>query len=222
MAGPSFHAVHLTTIVRCSVWDGRPQKWPVPLHPLPAGSRIADSISLGVIARLLPLKRVREVLAETKRGSARQHDLPAHVLVCYVTPLALYWRSSSREESRSLLEGVQWLLDPSAGIQVAGKPGISQARSRRGPEPLGRLYGRLVGPIAGRRTKGAWDRDWPLVSLDGSRLDVADTGENEKAFGRPGASRGASALPKLRLVALLENGTYVLWTVRMGPALPTN
>jgi hypothetical protein len=40
--------------------------------------------------------------------------------------------------------------------------------------------------------------------------------ENEKAFGRPGASRGSSAFPKIRFVALLENGTHVLWAARMS------
>ena len=49
-----------------------------------------------------------------------------------------------------------------------------------------------------------------------SILDTADTEENEKAFGRPGASRGASAFPKIRFVALLENGTHVLWAARMS------
>ena len=48
---------------------------------LPAGSRITDYISLGVIAKFLPLERVREVLNETKRASRRERDLPAHVVV---------------------------------------------------------------------------------------------------------------------------------------------
>jgi hypothetical protein len=55
-----------------------------------------------------------------------------------------------------------------------------------------------------------------LISLDGSTLDVADTADNEEAFGRPGASRGSSAFPKIRFVALLENGTHVLWNARMA------
>ena len=50
-----------------------------------------------------------------------------------------------------------------------------------------------------------------MVSLDGSTLDLADTVENEKTLGRPGASRGSSAFPKIHFVALLENGTHVLW-----------
>jgi hypothetical protein len=111
---------------------------------------------------------------------------------------------------------VQWLLDPSAEVKVAGKPGISQARSRLGPEPLKQLYEAVVCPIAEERTRGAWYRQWRLISLDGSTLDVADTAENEAAFGRPGASRGSSAFPKIRFVALLENGTHVLWKARMA------
>jgi hypothetical protein len=48
---------------------------------LPAGSRIADSISLDVIAQFFPLEEAREVLAETQRASVRERDLPAQVLV---------------------------------------------------------------------------------------------------------------------------------------------
>jgi len=73
-----------------------------------------------------------------------------------------------------------------------------------------------VTPIADPRSKGAWYRQWKLVTLDGSTLDVADTAENEQTFGRPGAVRGIAAYPKIRFVALLENGTHVLWAARMG------
>jgi hypothetical protein len=183
---------------------------------LPAGSRITDYISLGVIAKFFPADKAHEVLNQTGRTSVRERDLPAHVVVYYVIALALYMRSSYREVLRCLLEGVQWLLDPSSTVKVAGKSGISQARSRLGAEPLKRLYAAMVVPIAESRTKGAWYRQWRLISLDGSTLDTADTGENDKAFGRPGSSRGSSAFPKIRFVALLENGTHVLWAARMS------
>ncbi len=183
---------------------------------LPAGSRITGYISLGVIAKFFPRQTVDAALRQTGRASERERDLPAHVVVYYVIALALYMRSSCREVLRCLLEGVQWLLDPSAAVKVAGKSGISQARSRLGPEPLRRLYEAIVAPIATKQTKGAWYRQWRLVSLDGSTLDTADTVENDKAFGRPGASRGSSAFPKIRFVALLENGTHVLWAARVS------
>jgi Insertion element 4 transposase N-terminal/Transposase DDE domain len=185
------------------------------LAELPAGSRITDYISLGVIAKFFPVEKIHDVLKQTNRASVRERDLPAHVVVYYVIALALYMRSSYREVLRCLLEGVQWLLDPSARVKVAGKSGISQARSRLGVEPVKKLYDTVVAPIAEKRTRGAWFRQWRLVSLDGSTLDVADTVENDEAFGRPGASRGSSAFPRIRFVALLENGTHVLWAAHM-------
>jgi hypothetical protein len=182
---------------------------------LPAGVRLSDHISLGVIARAVPPARVREVLAETGKASARERDLPAPVMVYYAIALALYMGSSTREVLRCLLEGLRWLWGADA-VRVAGKSGISQARRRLGEAPLRRLYEDLVQPIATRASKGAWYRGWRLASLDGTCLDVADTAENRAAFGVPGASRGESAFPQLRLVALVENGTHVLFGARPG------
>ena len=183
---------------------------------LPAGSRITDHISLGVIAQTFPLAKVRAVLAATAKGSVRERDLPAHVVIYYVIALALYMQSSYREVLRCLLEGIQWLLEPSARIKVAGNSGISQARTRLGWEPLRQLHDAVVKPIAVRATKGAWYRGWRLVSLDGSTLEVADEKGNDQAFGRPGASRGTSAYPQIRFVSLVENGTHVLFGSQMA------
>src|SRR3954452_19582890 len=182
---------------------------------LPAGVRLSDHVSLGVIAKTFPLDQVRRVLAETGRASERERDLPAHVMVYCAIALALYTTSGTRDVLRCLLEGLRWLWGAEA-VRVAGKSGISRARGRLGEAPLRRLYDQAVRPVATRATKGAWYRRWRLVSLDGSCLDVADTGENCAAFGRPEASRGESAFPQLRLVALVENGTHVLFGARLG------
>src|SRR6516225_5469624 len=135
---------------------------------LPAGSRITDYVSLGVVAKAFPASTVRAVLKATDRASIRERDLPAHVVVYFVIALALYMQSSAREVLRCLLEGLQWVLGPSAEIKVAGKSGISQARTRLGWEPMRQLHDELVKPVAVRRTRGAWYRNWRLVSLDGS------------------------------------------------------
>jgi hypothetical protein len=182
---------------------------------LPAGIRLSDHISLGVIARTFPPEEVRRVLAETGKASERERDLPAHVMVYYAIALALYTTSGTREVLRCLLEGLRWLWGAEA-VRVAGKSGISQARSRLGEAPLRRMYEQVVRPIATPATKGAWYRRWQLVSLDGSCLDLADTEENCRAFGRPEASRGESAFPQLRFVALVENGTHVLFGACLG------
>src|SRR3712207_7780562 len=75
---------------------------------LPAGIRLSDHISLGVIARAVPPDRVRQILAETGKASERERDLPAQVMVYYAIALALYMGSSTREVLRCLLEGLRW------------------------------------------------------------------------------------------------------------------
>ncbi|MDP2707795.1 MAG: IS4 family transposase [Burkholderiales bacterium] len=173
-------------------------------------------MSLGVISKTFPPARIRAVLKASGKASIRERDLPAHVVVYYVIALALYMQCSYREVLRCLLEGVQWLLNPSLPMNVAGKSGISQARTRLGWEPLKQLHDEIVQPIATAATRGAWYRRWRLVSLDGSTMDVADQKANAQAFGRPGASRGASAFPQLRFVSLVENGTHVLFGTQTG------
>jgi len=186
------------------------------LAELPSGTRITDFISLGVLTKTIPLAAIQAVLGNTGKASIRQRELPAHVVVYYVIALALYMQSSYREVLRCLFEGIQWLLGPGAIVKVAGKSGISQARTRLGWEPLQQLHDNIVKPIAVKSTRGAWYRIWRLVSMDGSTLDTADEKDNEKAFGRPSASRGSSAFPQVRFVSLVENGTHVLFGTRMG------
>jgi len=187
------------------------------LATLPEGSRITDYVSLGVITKTFPLKRVRADLASSGKASVRERDLPAHVVVYYAIALALYLQSSYREVLRCLLEGLQWLIDPGLTLKVAGHSGISQARTRLGWEPLRQLHDEVVKPIAVSATQGAWYGQWRVVSLDGSTMDVADEQVNDEAFGRPGASRGDSAYPQFRFVSLVESGTHVLFGTRIGP-----
>ncbi len=182
---------------------------------LPDGTRVVDAISVGVLAKTYPLSKIQAVLQATGKSSQRQRALPAQVTLYYVLALSLCMHMASQEVLRWLLQGIRWLLHPAA-YAAASKSAITQARQRLGWEPLQRLYAAVVKPIAQAATRGAWYRRWRLVSLDGSTLEVADTPDNERAWGRPSASRGTAAYPRLRFVSLLENGTHVLFAAELG------
>ena len=79
---------------------------------LPAGPRISDFISFGVLTRTFPRAAVDAVLAKTGTESQRERDLPARVVVYYVLALAFFMQSSYREVLRCLLEGIEWLHNP--------------------------------------------------------------------------------------------------------------
>lgn len=188
---------------------------------VPAGVRLADHVSLGVLAAQFPRDLIDQVLFVTERVSARERALPAHLMVYYVVALGLYADVATREVLRAVCEGARWLGDAAAATLEAmpTKSGISQARSRLGDTPLEALYREVVRPIAAAGTPGAWYRGWRVMSLDGTTLDVGDTPANAAAFGRPASSRGAhatGAFPQLRLVGLLENGTHVIAGAQFG------
>src|ERR1700745_3468479 len=121
---------------------------------LPAGSRGSDYISLGGVANAVPANTVHSVLKATGKASVRERDLPAHVVVYFVIAMTLYMHSSTREVLRCLLEGLQWLLGPSATIKVAVKSDISKARTRLGGDPMKKLQDEVVKPIATPATRG--------------------------------------------------------------------
>ena len=114
---------------------------------LPPGTRLTDYISLGVLAKTFPRSRIDEVLTKTGRGSQRQRDLPAHVVVYYVIALALYMQASYREVLRCLLEGLQWMAGPATRLKVPAAAGFP-APCARTPAAHDRRPGRS--PPAGR------------------------------------------------------------------------
>jgi len=100
-----------------------------------------------------------------------------------------------------------------ADLALADKSAISKARTRLGVAPLKELFARVARPLAEPGTQGAWYRGQRLVSLDGTTLDLPDTPDLEARFGRPGAARGSSGFPQLRLLTLTETGTHTIFAV---------
>ncbi len=181
--------------------------------------RLSDHISIGVLTRVFPPELVDRVVLEAGRVEQRHRLLPARVVVYYVLAMALFSDASYEEVMRALVEGLAWASGWRQVWEVPAKGSIFKARSRLGREPLRLLFEAVARPLADERTVGAFYRQWRLMSLDGTCLDVADTVVNEREFGRPGSSRreGGGAFPQLRLVALSETGTHAICAAAMGP-----
>jgi hypothetical protein len=180
--------------------------------------RLSDHVALGVLTRTFPPRLVDEVVAETGRLQERQRLLPARLVVYYVLAMALFSSASYEEVMRNLVEGLSWESGWRSRWRVPTKSAIFQARARLGVEPLRELFERRCLPLATAQTPGAYYRDWRLVAMDGTTLDVADTAENAAEFGRPGSAReGRAAFPQLRAVALAECGTHAIFAAAMGP-----
>ena len=184
---------------------------------LPAQVDVAHLISAGVLASVCPRALIEEVLADTGKASQRERLLPAPAVVYYVMALAL-WREAPLEEVlRVVCEGLQWLGGGETGAVQASKSAISQARTRLGSQVMRQLAERVLRPLAAPGAPGAWYRGLRVMALDGSCMDVADEKANAEFFGYPGASRGESAFPVLRVLALVECGTHVVTAAEIAP-----
>ena len=186
---------------------------------------VVDRIALGALTSTFPPELVDRVLEQTGRVEQRRRLLPARVVVYYVLALALFASSAYEEVMRCLVEGLGWARPARRGRQtwphwhVPGAAALGEARARLGAEPLRGLFVQAARPLATRATRGAWYRDWRVLIVDGTCLDVPDTPVNEQALGRPGSSRGEGkgAFPQVRLVGLVEGGTHAIIDAVQGP-----
>lgn len=175
------------------------------------GRRLSDRVALGVLTATFPRQLVDEVIEVTGRREQRNRLLPAHLTLYYVLAMTLFSSSGYEEVMRSLTEGLAWASDGREEYELPSQVAISKARTRLGPEPLAELFARACVPLATPTTPGAFYRQWRLVSMDGTTIDVADTPANAGVFGRAGTGRGdGSAFPQVRIVALGECGTHAV------------
>lgn len=180
------------------------------------GQRLSDRVALGVLTATFPRHLVDEVIEATGRREQRNRLLPAHLVTYYVMAMTLFSSAGYEEVMRSLTEGLRWASDDQEAYEMPSQVAISKARARLGSEPLAELFTRACVPLGSPSTPGAFYRDWRLVSIDGTTIDVADTAANAGVFGRAGTGRGeGSAFPQMRLVALGECGTHAIIAAAM-------
>lgn len=72
--------------------------------------------------------------------------------------------------------------------------------------------------MANKETIGAFLNGLRIVVIDVTCLDIPESDENARVFGRPGRRPGTrAAFPKVRLVILVEAGTHLIFDALMCP-----
>jgi hypothetical protein len=159
--------------------------------------------------RLIPEARLAAILTRTGRASQRRRCLPADSVAWLVIAMALFAADSIPKAFRR--------LHPSRDRPEPTDSAFSQARRRLGVAPLRQLFLEVARPMATHQTVGASYRGWRLMGLDGTTLDLPDTPENARAFGRPTTGRAEGAFPQVRLLALCELGTHAVCGLAIKP-----
>src|SRR3954464_5376658 len=159
--------------------------------------------------QLIPEGRLAAILSRTGRASERRRGRPAESVTWLVIAMALFAADSIPKVFRR--------LHPTRDEPEPDDSAFTQARRRLGVAPLRRLFLETARPMATHQTVGASYRGWRLMGLDGTTLDLPDTPENARTFGRPTTGRAAGAFPQVRLLALRELGTHAVCGLAIKP-----
>ena len=161
------------------------------------------------LSRLVPERRLAAILSRCGRASQRRRRLPAESVVWLVIAMALFAADSIPKVWRR--------LHPTRDEPEPDESAFTQARRRLGVAPLRQLFLETAGPMTTHQTIGASYRGWRLMGLDGTTLDLPDTPENARTFGRPTTGRAKGAFPQVRLLALCELGTHAVCGLAIKP-----
>jgi Insertion element 4 transposase N-terminal/Transposase DDE domain len=159
--------------------------------------------------QLIPEERLADILTRTARSSERRRRLPAESVIWLVIAMALFAADSVPKVWRR--------LHPYRDHAEPTDSAFSQARRRLGVAPLRHLFLETARPMATHQTVGAFYRGWRLMGMDGTVLDLPDTPENARTFGRPTTGRAPGAFPQVRLLALCELGTHAVCGLSIKP-----
>lgn len=160
------------------------------------------------LKRIIPASTIRSILKRVGQ-TAYCSRLAKWFMVWFVIGLGLFSSSSYRQIFR-------WLRPFQPG-GTPGRPTFTEARQRLGIAPFRLLYEAVVCLLAGPKTAQAFYRDMRLMAVDGFVVDLPDTAELTRLFGKPKGGRTAGAFPQARILALCETGTHVLWRFLIKP-----
>lgn len=161
------------------------------------------------LKRIIACSTIKAILKKT-RQSARCRRLPKSFMVWLVIALGLFGRDCYRQVYR-------W-LNPFRRGGTPGRSSLCEARRRLGVAPLRLLNAAVVRLQGTAQTAGCFYHDMRLMALDGFLVNVPDTVANDHAFGRPRNGHSGGAFPQVRVLALCEVGTHVMWKCQMKPS----
>ena len=164
---------------------------------------ISQATRLSGLKRIVPASLVKRILRQSDQHTRIGARLPAQLVLWFVLALGLFCRDCYRQVFRA--------LRPFRRGGVPGRSTLCEARHRLGTRPLVLLARQVVQLLGRPDTPEAFYRRMRLMAVDGFVLDVPDSPTNARVFGRSPGSRGASAFPQLRVLALCEAGTHVIW-----------
>lgn len=165
--------------------------------------------------RIACLKRIVDKRFLQREISSRNLDkrlspkCPAYLMVWFTIAMWLFGNDSYPQVFR-------WLHRFSKKFTPSSSA-LTQARAKIGVPIMARVYQNVVQCLCNKDTADAFYAGRRLVAVDGFVLNLYDSQENRRAFGRPKNGTSFGAFPQMRIVALCEVGSRVFFSFLAKP-----
>lgn len=161
------------------------------------------------LKRTVDKKFLLRTIQNRKLDKRVSRKCPAYLVVWFTISLWLYGNDSYTQVFR-------WLHRFSKKLQPTSSA-LTQARAKIGVPVMADVYRNVVRTLCSEDTPEEFYADRRLVAVDGYVLNLADSEENRRAFGRPKNGSSLGAYPQARIVALCEVGSRVIFDFRIKP-----
>ena len=172
-------------------------------------SLVSPAIRNGEVLKAIEVaispETIEKAIMQSQAQENRIRSLPAHLVVCLVIAMSIWSTDSMRDVLKNLVDGLaeSW-VKVGKYWRVPCKSAITQARQRLGSQVMNRLFHQVVQPRATAGTVGAFLNGLRIVVIDGTTLDVPDSEENARVFGRPGSRPGTQAAFPARSISDID------------------
>jgi hypothetical protein len=152
------------------------------------------------------------VQAEIRRRKLQKRSsrkCPADVMVWFIIAMWLFGDDCYTQVFR-------WLHRFSRQ-NMPSSSALTQARARLGVPVMAAVYRSVVHCLCSSQTPEAYYAGRKLVAVDGFVLNLPDSDQNRRAFGRPKNGTSLGAFPQARIVSLCEVGSRVFFSFLAKP-----
>ncbi len=155
---------------------------------------------------------IESALDDTGKREKRKRSLAASFVVKFVRAMMLFRNLSIVNIMRKFIHIFRKFFRELTLISITPEA-LCHARKRLGFEVLRILFeyiAAMVRPLAKFH-------NFPVVGVDGTKLNVPDTKANADFFGRPNVARDEAAHPRMEVITLVNTSTRQLTGVEIMP-----
>jgi hypothetical protein len=175
-------------------------------------SNQATSISrerIGCLKKIVDKKLLLRLVQKRKLDKRLSRKCPAYLMAWFTVAMWLFGNDNYTQVFR-------WLHRFSKKFTPTSSA-LTQARSKIGIAIMADIYQEVVQCLCSPETPDSFYAGRRLVAVDGFVLNLPDSKENRRAFGKPKNGTSEGAFPQVRLVALCEVGSRVFFNFLAKP-----